>query len=307
MIDLPPCPFAVPADDDLTGVLTRLGHIRSRGGSTPRDPNESETRWLLEAGIRALADGVIDRGAHPSGPVAYAHANGLFDALPLETVMTAFRAMCLEVGHDPGSANKARIIRRWGFAANYQLDLVAYLFRPSVHAARMIHAEELLRDIVPVATFGELVDGIVAAELTLEPIATVHRLQGVARMMFPTDEAVRGFAARNYGIQIEGWGRLFAALAAAYELPLGREPHVFTDLSTMLGLVLEGGYVRSTGTADHAACADGTPVTHAVVHRLLSAVTGRPWPTLAPLRATTWPDAGASPEHDRGRHPHGTG
>lgn len=48
--------------------------------------------------------------------------------------MFAFRHTCRDEGIDPGSANKARLIRRWSFPANYQLDPIARLFRHGVHA-----------------------------------------------------------------------------------------------------------------------------------------------------------------------------
>lgn len=285
MSALPPCPSANPGDDDLTGVVTHLTTLTTRRGAVARDPNEPEVRWLLEAGIRALGEAVLDTSSNSSGPVAYSHANSLFDTLPIERVMRCFRDMCVESGIDPGSANKARLIRRWSFAANYQLDLIAYLFRPEVHIRRLDAATERLAQILPDLTLRELVDAISEQESTLTPIATVYRLQHVMRMMFPADDVIRQYSARLYDLQISHWADAYRTVAIAYDLPLHSAGATFTDLATVLGLAVEGAFVRSTGLPRHAICTDGTPAVVAAVRSITAAAAGAPWAELADRRA----------------------
>ena len=285
MPSLPPCPVADPGDDDLTGVVTHLSALTTRSGQVPRDPNEPEVRWLLEAGLRALGENVLHRTSS-DGPLAYTNANGLFDALPVDRVMLAFREMTREAGLDVGSANKARLIRRWSFAANYQLDLVAYLFRPSVHAARIARAQDTLRAALPHLTFSQVVDHLTAQESTLAPMASIYRLQHVMRMMFPTDETIRRYAAALYDVQMKRWAPLYAEVAAAYRLPglHGADPPVFTDLAPVLGLVVEGAFVRSTSLQADTARSDGTPTAVAAARAVIAAAAGVPWHDLADLR-----------------------
>lgn len=187
---LPPCPYASPADDDLTDVVTHLTPRATRNGTVPRDPNETEVRWLLEAGLRALGETVLAAPPDHADHCAYTNSNGIFDTLPLERVMTSYRDMCLEQGLDPGSANKARLIRRWSFAANYQLDLIAYLFRPATAEHRISALQATIDEAIGGSTIGELVDTF-SASPALFPVDDPHyRLQRALSIMFPDSTTI---------------------------------------------------------------------------------------------------------------------
>lgn len=286
MSSLPSCPYAYPADDDLDGVVTRLTELTTRRGPAPRDPNEPEVRWLLEAGLRALGEAVLERSTNGTGPLAYTNANGLFDALPLERVMSAFRIMCREQGIDPGSANKARLIRRWSFAANYQLDLVAYLFRPASHTHRLSHVMNDLYEVLPHVSLGDLVDRAIEHESSFAPMSTMYRLQHVLRLMFPHDEDIRQYSAGVYDVQMAHWSRTISVLASAFDLPIQNDDDVFDDLASILGLILEGTFVRGYDMPRHVHCVDGTPAVVAAVRSVVAAATGMPWTEIADRRAS---------------------
>lgn len=281
MSGLSACPYATPNDDDLTGVVTHLAELTTRRGPEPRDPNEPEVRWLLEAGIRALGEAVLDREANHDSHVAYTNANGLFDTLPVERVMESFRDMCREQDLDPGSANKARLIRRWTFAANYQLDLAAYLFRPAVHTTRLTESHARLLQAIPELTFGELITRIATEETERSPIGHLYRLQNVMRLMFPRDETIRGYVARNYEVQLALWAASYAAIGTAYQLPIDLHEDSLIDLSKVLGLVIEGAVLRATGYPDNATCVDGTLAAVVALRSILCALTGVSWDELA--------------------------
>lgn len=214
---MPPCPYATPNDDDLTGVITHLRPSNTRKGTQPRDPNEPETRWLLEAGLRTLTALLLDTPA-PEGSVAYLSANGLFSTMSLDSVMQTFRRMCTEQGIDPGGANKARILRRWDYTANYQLDLIAYLFRTSVNAHRVAQVHSAVAAALPSLTFGDLVTSLLTSESATPADAQLVRVQLVIRLMFADDPAVRALASEQFTSDVDLWTPIYEHALHAYGL-----------------------------------------------------------------------------------------
>lgn len=286
---MPPCPYATPNDDDLTGVITHLRPSNTRKGTQPRDPNEPETRWLLEAGLRTLTALLLDTPA-PEGSVAYLSANGLFSTMSLDSVMQTFRRMCTEQGIDPGGANKARILRRWDYTANYQLDLIAYLFRTSVNAHRVAQVHSAVAAALPSLTFGDLVTSLLTSESATPADAQLVRVQLVIRLMFADDPAVRALASEQFTSDVDLWTPIYEHALHAYGLQGTLQHATVRDVAAMLAFIVEATFVGRAAATDTGDLTDGRPLSLAVATAALSHHLGRPWNELAAL-----PYVGATP------------
>lgn len=289
MSGLPRCHVARPDDDDLTGVVTHLAPLTTRHGSQVRDPNEPEVRWLLEAGVRAMREGFLDRSCEETGPVAYSHANGLFDTLPMDRVMRCFKELCAEAGVDPGSANKARLIRRWGFAANYQLDLIAYVFRPALLCYHLTSTMNHIAGTWGTLSMGQLVDDLDPSDAIPGDQDSIYRLQQVVRLMFPSDPQIQRFSHDLHVIETRYWGQFYAFFAEACALP---PPSVaFTDIAAMMQLITTSRMQQYRHLGSVQLSQDGTPIAVLLMRAAAADAFGIPWSELASRR----PGAGTSP------------
>lgn len=293
MSTLPPCPYATPNDDDLTGVVTHLTPRNTRTGEVPRNPNEPEVRWLLEAGLRALTDTML-ADPRPNKHVAYANSSGFFDTLPLEKVMGCYRDMCLEQGHDPGSANKARLIRRWSFAANYQRDLIAYLFRPSAVHHRTNELANKVRAAFPTHTLGGMTEEFSLIKIAFPLWDTLYRLQHTLRIMFPGDTTITAYARRVHEIETDLWIGIYQEASEIYGLtPKG---YTSADLAALMRVAAEGCLLIALPDDPRPVLSNGVDLLTTSIQAVLSLVIGKPWDEIAATRAVNLPpEPGTSP------------
>src|SRR5690606_35245621 len=105
---LPPYP-GVDARDHLADVVQHLTPRNARGGTRPRDPDEPEVRWLLEAGIAAVVEEYLaDVGGHEPRP--WQIANPLFGAVTLDFVMGKLKGLADRAGVPVPGMHKSRLL-----------------------------------------------------------------------------------------------------------------------------------------------------------------------------------------------------
>ncbi|MBS44155.1 MAG: hypothetical protein CMH83_13520 [Nocardioides sp.] len=278
------------AGDDLGDVVLNLAPRATRGGAAERDPNESLVRWLLEAGVVELSHRFSDFSPPDDAASipAYGSVNDLIGTVSLAEVMTRYRELCQAHGQDPGQANKALILRRWQYASRYQRDLVAFVFRPSFHRARMATIESDLARMTQTHTLGTLVETLAVTETDAVQSQRLLQLQLALVTAFPTHPEIQQRASESYAAQAAAWARIYARIDRCYGLGLTASgAAVFSDLAILLSTVVEGAHLRRQARAVNGELSDGSHVAVALVQHVLVSMTGVPWSQLAVRSATS--------------------
>lgn len=277
---LPPFPGSDPRDD-LRGVVTHLTSTRTRSGSKERDPNEPGVRWLLESGLNALEKMYV---SHDSGGRfhGYDSLNALFASMTMDRVMAEFETLASDVDILPVTAHKSRIISRWEFLANFQADLVAYIFRPSIHRLRIEDLRVGYESRLAEMPFGDVFREVALWETAIVPDLPIFRIQTALPILFPNDTRILEASDRLYRQQMEMWAQMCGQVIDAYGLTLIPEVSL-TDLATMLRVVVDGGMARMCSTRRDEPSTD-TPVEVRMMETLIAHALGRSWSELAHWR-----------------------
>lgn len=281
-------PFPGVPQDDLTSVLENLTEVYSRGkGRTARDPNETATRWLLEAGVRALASEFLSyKDSQDSDKMGYGNANALLGSVSLEQVMEHLRELADEIGVDPGAGSRDRISRRWRTFAGYQRDLLRYVFRPSVDSERINGLRQQLPLSYDHSTFGQLVLEVARSEVDLPATSVVHGLRLPLQGAFPNDPLIRELCEVLYKHLFAEFGALYETIGAAYGItPEIIAPWTFTDMAKMFSSLVEGSSLTTMIDPALATLSDGSHAAVQMIQMLLSQMTSTPWHELSERRA----------------------
>lgn len=270
--------------EDLATVVTRLSPKLHRGiGERQRDVDD-DCRILLEAGVRALVDRYCTHQDDPSIR-GYVDANEIMGSVSIREIMKHFATTAASVGRNPGAANTNRLTHRWNAVAEYHRDLLAYVFRPTYHAARIRRVHESLNELLTM-TFGDLVRTLAVAESDGTGTDEMTVLQVTLQAAFPSDPEIRRLVSVQYAAAADAWSEIYAAILSAYGLAIPSTSELnLVDVAHILNLVVEGAGLRRAASTDAGTLSGGEHIATKTVQMVLSQALELPWRELAGLRA----------------------